>query len=262
MLFFSVLTVFCILLLLSSLIPSSSLKKNVGESVNTFKNEGIYPSYGVVGRQIVLDNYTDSLMVNTAYSVDSSQPLRSAVSAVRRTESVNQTNQIVNLDASYTGRAKTPVFYERYWHGYLVYLRPLLVLIPYSGIRIVLSLLLYGLTAVFLYLVTKKLGILAAAIFFIGFLSVDLFYLGQSMQFSAVFFDRSCSLDLSFEKEKAGFGVHVVFCNRNAYLLSGSSDRAYGICRNTVDNSVSFEQEKKCSRILLQLVRGIHAFLV
>ena len=202
--FFAVSLVLFILLYLSSLIPSPYLKSSVGGSVKILKHEGVYPSYGVPGRQIVLDNYTDALMINTAYSVDSFIPVRSAISGTRHTKEMAETNQVINLEKTYNQEAKTPISYERYWHGYLIYLRPLLVVLPYSGIRIILSLLLYGLTAIFLYTVWRKLGLHDTIIFFIGFLSVDLFYLGQSMQFSGVFLIALASSLYLLKKKKQG----------------------------------------------------------
>ena len=185
--FFILFVSLSILLVLASAIPSSLLKQNVGNSLRVFQTEGQYPSVGVVGRQIVLDDYTDSLMMNTAYSVNSLEPVRSAVADVRYASSPQEINQIVNLESSYQGKKQNPVSYERYWHGYLTFLRPALTVLSYSEIRILLLIISYVLCAAFLYLVGKKIGVIQAIIFFTGLQSVDFFYLGQSLQFSGVF---------------------------------------------------------------------------
>ena len=61
-----------ILLLLSSLIPSSMLEKNVKESAKILKDQG---EYWPVTLYDGIDNCTDALMVNEAYSVDYKNPI-------------------------------------------------------------------------------------------------------------------------------------------------------------------------------------------
>lgn len=187
--------VYCLLLIgfvtslfLASSIPSELLKANVRKSLQTFKKEGIYPSYGLLHRQIVLDNFTDSVMINNAYSVDSENPLKSALTNIRYEKPGDTVNQIQNLQKLYRGdKDIVPVGYERYWHGYLVYLRPMLVFFSYSQIRVILSLFLYIGLFVLLWLLKNKFGKYIALAFLAGFVAVDFFYVGQSMQFSSVF---------------------------------------------------------------------------
>ena len=115
--YIALIVIFLSALILSSTIPSSFLSKNIGKSLEVFKEEGTYPSYGLVPwRKIVLDNYTEPLMFNIAFSIDSTQPVRSALTNMRNAESFEQLNQIVNLDKAYYQKAKQPIGYERYWH--------------------------------------------------------------------------------------------------------------------------------------------------
>ena len=77
--------------------------------------------------------------------------------------------------------------YARYWHGYLVFLRPLLLLFDISGIRIINIILFLILGIIFLYLVYKKIGLIESIIMLIGLFSVDYFYIGLSLQGTPVF---------------------------------------------------------------------------
>lgn len=205
--YFVLVMIFLITLILSCLIPSSSLKQNIGKTLTTLKKEGTYPSFGLPWRQIVLDNFTDTLMLNTAYSVDSNDPIKSALVNVRYDGKVESTNQISNLEKLYLHKDIQQVGYERYWHGYLLYLRPLLTMFSYSSIRNIITLFLYSSFIVFMYLSWKKLGKKVALSLLFGLFAVDFFYLGQSMQFSSVFligllgsiyllyrYKRNCSL--------------------------------------------------------------------
>ena len=164
------------------------LKNNIGTSLTTLKSEGTYPTAGFPLRPIVLDNFTDPVMLNTAYSVDSKQPFRSALTNIRHAATLDEINQIINLESLYKNQAKVSFGYERYWHGYLVFLRPMLVFFPYSFIRIIISVSLYAALLFFLFQSWKKLGKKATIYFLIGLVAVDFFSIGKSMQFSGVFF--------------------------------------------------------------------------
>lgn len=185
--YFIMLSFFIITLVLTCSIPSSFLKNNIGKSLKTLKNEGIYPNFGFPFRQIILDNFTDSLMLNTAYSVDSNHPLKSALLNYRYEGKDDAMNQISNLEKLYLNKEIKKVGYERYWHGYLIYLRPLLIFFSYSQIRIILTLMLYFLFITFFYLSWEKLGKWTILSFTLGLIAVDFFYLGWSLQFSNVF---------------------------------------------------------------------------
>ena len=81
--FIAVILIFLGTLTLTSLIPSSLLKENVKESAEILKEEGNKKIEYIVTRmeEMEFDNYTDALMINTAYSIDSKKPLYSALVA-------------------------------------------------------------------------------------------------------------------------------------------------------------------------------------
>ncbi len=187
-LIYSLLLVTCVaLLVLVCTIPSSALKQNISTTLKILEKEGTYPSVGIPGRRITLDNFTDSLMLNTAYSADSHNPLKSALTNVRIEGELDSVNQISNLEIAYKGEPGRIVGYERYWHGYLVYLRPLLLLGPIGVIHIVISLALWGSLLVFASTSWTRLGKKFTLAFILGLLAVDFPFIGQSMQFSSVF---------------------------------------------------------------------------
>lgn len=176
------------LLVITALIPTSLLRNNMGQSIELMTKEGIYPSIGFIPwRKVTLDNYTESLMLNTAYFSDSNDPIRSPMLNKRYISTSKNANQIDSLKALYDGKEGQETSYERYWHGYLIYLRPLLVFFPYSTIRLFLQALVCALCIYLLFLLYKKSGLKSSFIFFFAFLSIDFFYLGISMQFSNIF---------------------------------------------------------------------------
>jgi len=174
-------------MVLVHLIPSSLLKSNIGKSVATLKKEGTYPSFGLPFRKIVQDNFTDALMLNIAYSADNNTAFKSALLNYRHLSKKGSLEQIKDLESVYLEKSVRTVGYERYWHGYLVFLRPLLVIFSYSQIRLLLFFCLFSLLAVFLRLAQKKLPLSFMLAFLLGLLLVDFFYVGMSLQFASVF---------------------------------------------------------------------------
>lgn len=71
--FIILIILFNILLLLTSLIPSEWIKENVLKSSNTLNEQG---NYYLLNKPLTIanDNFTDSLMINMSYSIDSSHP--------------------------------------------------------------------------------------------------------------------------------------------------------------------------------------------
>lgn len=117
-------------------IPVERLDENIISSAVTIGNEGVYPSL-FSWCTSTLDNFTDSVMLlHAGYKGDHS-PIFEAMRVHRgyiayALPSDTLVNHYLNGQAfSYVDS------YARYWHGYLVFLKPLLVFTDISGIRII-----------------------------------------------------------------------------------------------------------------------------
>src|SRR3989344_7808332 len=205
-------TAFFAMLVLVCTIPSSVINSTLSDSVATLKKEGLYPSVGFPWRKIVLDNFTDSVMLNIAYSVDSSDPERSAIRTIQFDGDDNAADQILNLEKLYKKQDIHETAYERYWHGYLIFLRPLLAVTSYAGVRIVLTAVLFSIFAIFMHTSWKRLGVQTTFGVLIGFIAIDFFWLGSSLQLSNTFITGMLgSLYLLNRKKLSFLEVSTVF---------------------------------------------------
>ncbi|MDO4283665.1 MAG: hypothetical protein Q4D02_08535 [Clostridia bacterium] len=162
-------------LYLSCLIPSNMLKNNIEESIEELENLGSKKTITIMNRKIMFDIYADAMMLNTAYSIDSNHPFYSMLFA--RSNYVDGITDHTYQDKAYELN-KVPVFpdvedlgrvvrgeklyaieYARYWHGYLMILRPLLVLFNYMEIKTVNYIIHFILIAILLYQIKKKIGL-------------------------------------------------------------------------------------------------------
>lgn len=119
-------------------LPAEPMKQNLRKTADTFLTEGnrpqVIPTYpGSTG-----DGYTDALMLTEAIFDDPQiSPLRKAIYVYRRAGSESASADLGDL---LEGNRDMPwvISYERYWHGYLVFLRPLLLIFNYGDLRMLM----------------------------------------------------------------------------------------------------------------------------
>lgn len=137
-------------------LPTCNMQQNMKESAHTLLDEGVYPTFlddilvrmrpgNVLDLKTLLfnnritarDNFTDALMLAQA-SYDGTEPLLERAMAVYRWSTEDE-NPFGFLQAIINGNDTQIVRkqYDRYWHGYLVVLKPLLLIFDLSQIRII-----------------------------------------------------------------------------------------------------------------------------
>lgn len=196
-------------LYITSLIPQSVLKTKVSQSAKILLKQGnnFFIKIANKNMYIKFDNYTDALMINTAYSIDSKEPLISSlvcrknyipgitkieyqdtVSELKSASKYPNLNQVGELNDTIYGNIDESFEYARYWHGYLVPLRILLCIFNITEIRILFVLLFLVLIAMLMFLIYKKVNIYAMLVILLAFISIEYLYIGISLQGSSVFF--------------------------------------------------------------------------
>ena len=194
---------FIVMLTLTSSIPTDKIYKNVKTSSEVLLREGnrLIKEIPYRNHNMQFDNYTDALMINSAYSIDFKQPLYSAfvarknyipnitteiyedsVGELRSSSKYEYHNEVGELHDLVNGEKAESFEYARYWHGYLIVLRPLLVLFNINQFRIILSIVLVILAIILVSLISKKINFSTGIIFLTGLLGIEYFYLGYSLQ--------------------------------------------------------------------------------
>lgn len=143
------------------MLPTGRMKGHVANSAETFNYEEIYPEIMQGYRSSVLDNYTDALMYATAIHPGSGDVLQDAMKNCRYEDSGSTMVQSLN-DYANDVAGKEDVRYEmaypRYWHGYLVILKPLLLFFDIGEIRM-FNMIIQGVLLLFqIYLIDRKFG--------------------------------------------------------------------------------------------------------
>ena len=135
-------------------LPTELMEKNMRESVEIFCAEDNYPQL-MEYKNSQLDNYTDGIMLLTASNPNHDNIWKAAINAERYRTSDTPVETILDV---YSGGMENPdnTYYARYWHGYLVSLKPLLMLFGYGQIREIMMFVQLGLFAVLLLILAKK----------------------------------------------------------------------------------------------------------
>ena len=185
-----------VLLLAAYALPGDRVRDHVYESAQTIAGEGLYPEY--FGFKLFqMDNYTDTIMLTEAAAADEAPPLRAMM-----------TNTAYNVDNFETladdlqwyiekdwaaGAQRTdapelePFSYARYWHGYLIWLRPLLLVTTITGVRVVQYVVLAALFAAVVWLLRRRCGLRAAFWFVVSQLLVTVFWVPHQVQYFTTF---------------------------------------------------------------------------
>lgn len=107
-------------------IPVETMHEAAVESADYYYDEPLYPS--LTGDQgTILDYFTDPLMVGMAIFPLTEDPIWDSMRAMRLSTSPNPATSL--YDFVHEGQySDEPVAYTRYWHGYLLWLKPLLAI--------------------------------------------------------------------------------------------------------------------------------------
>lgn len=139
-----------LLLVFAYCLPTDKISENVANAAQVFYDEGVDRRLNF-GERIISDsrqdNFTDALMLLSAENTNNEGVFVEALKVERPTiAGPIPTDTLIALHTGTEPNTGT-ISYARYWHGYLVFLKPLLLFFDYPQIRYFLSLTQLGLVA-------------------------------------------------------------------------------------------------------------------
>ena len=177
-----------LLLILVYLLPTAPMEENVTASVEIFRREGTYPVTDIMGVDTRLDNFTDALMLLSASYPGEENALEKTLK-VYRYAAAPETDPVLTLVAHYgDGAAASHTAYERYWHGYLLTLKPALSILNYGQIRVLNALVIGLCTLWLLFLMWKKGETNYIPSLLLTLLLIDPLAIVRSLQYSTIYY--------------------------------------------------------------------------
>lgn len=124
-----------ILMVTVYILPTEPMRMNVQRSAEEWHDEGAWPLLINGYSSSILDNFTDSLILSIAVFDNGELFLKEAMNNSYAMQSVES----LPFDSLYAYLQDEDCYgedYARYWHGYLVVVKPLLLLFSYSDLRV------------------------------------------------------------------------------------------------------------------------------
>lgn len=191
-LYITITIIFLAGLLIVSYIPKEAIENNVRKSAEIMVKEGEGKSFNSLGRTIFNDNSTDAIMINLTYTIDEENRLESIIKARRNfipgiTEEIesDMVGDLPHESETYlmtqelldtvNGKKQVSYEYTRYWHGYIIIFRILLLLFDITTIRWITQIILISLIAILMYYLKKNSSLKIAIALLLAFIATDLF---------------------------------------------------------------------------------------
>ena len=180
-----------LLLTIAYALPTKNIYQHIEASLPVYQEEGEYPYLIEDNWSTLLDNYTDTLMLGSA-TYRSGHPFRDALLIPRtrygELEPFDNLPEIISHRGEAVPNQSYEIYYPRYWHGYLILLKPLLELFTPTKLRILNTALQFALALLTLFLLYKNLGLPYAAAFFSVLAVMNPMVTGRSFQYSDVYY--------------------------------------------------------------------------
>ena len=176
------------LLCIALSLPNGNVDKHVGMSAETIMHEGTYPD---ISRRFssTLDNFNDSMMLIEAADNSDNSLLQRSMAIYRGNIDgcFNPAESLVYhyIDDTPYDRTYT---YPRYWHGYLVFLKPLLEIVTYDTLRIINGIIQFGFFLLTAYFLVKRKKELYVIPWMLGYLMLMPIVQAKSLQYSSCYY--------------------------------------------------------------------------
>ena len=160
-----------LLLFMVSLIPQSMVQKNASASADQLDADDITPKYiNFWDWAYAFDNHTDTLIMMESYNLESFSD--ALLNPYRGVQDEGAENDMV---------------YVRYWQGFRIFIRPMLMVFPYFQLRQVVSWVFFALMFFMLAAVAERKGIFASLCIGLAIILVNPSIISHSLQYTPCF---------------------------------------------------------------------------
>lgn len=146
---------------------------------------GIDPFYQSMGRNTVTDNYADVILLNVLWNIKSDDAFVSSLDTkyYDGDDGVTDRGENYGLYAAVSDNVPPNTDYSRYWHGSVIFIRPLMLITEVRGVKLagfIFALLLLLIDCIMLIKRGQKFG---AAALVISFLAVQMYNIRFALEY-------------------------------------------------------------------------------
>lgn len=206
--FILILLILLTLLTLTAMIPREKIINNLQESAKYLETKSGIEKIQNKRDYTYLHTYADSVILNIIYYIDSSKPLQSVLES-KYFEFV-KVDSNVNFIQALKNNEESNQQYLRYWHGSMIIIRPLLIILNLQQIYYLFAVILYMLLIILFFMLWKKYKLLAI-IMVLGMIMINIFITPFCLEYIWTIFIMIIITMLSLKLEKKG--------NKDLFLL-------------------------------------------
>ena len=177
-------------LYIAAIIPKDAVKKNSIESAEiVVSHENSVYWLNQKNIYTAIDNYADSILLNIAYNLDNEKPLSSALEAKYYEGKYEGKNEktIESYKNTVVNDLKPNKPYSRYWHGSIIFLKPLLIFMNLNEIHIFNGICIFVLIMVLEFLLIRKKKIILGISLLTGFFVNSIWVVPFCLEYTPVF---------------------------------------------------------------------------
>lgn len=184
MVFIASLTFLWGLLIVSSCIPNSAIKDNMVKSAMYYSNEDAFAFDESGCYNSISDNYADSILLNVLWNIKSDFPISSSID----TKYYDGEEYGENWGLLQTINGTSPnTDYTRYWHGSVVFIRPLMLFTDVNGVKNTGFVILLVFIAVTLSFLIKDKHYFAASALVLSLIGIQFWNIRLSLEYIPAF---------------------------------------------------------------------------
>ena len=209
-LFFITIAICMFLLVVTAMIPKTAIQSHCEESAEFFEQQVLFPRIKIQKANTTIDYYSDCILLNIIYCMDNKHPFSSAISAQYYSKNTVDINHSFMEVVRYQREGNMD--YSRYWHGSIVFLRPLLCLTNIQGIYKCLTIIFGILFVIVEYILLRKKQWWMIIIYPLALCSVQLWIVVRCVEYINMFMWMEIMVICYLLLERRG--------NRTIYCLS------------------------------------------
>ncbi len=206
--------IFCLAMISVYAIPNDRIQFHIQESKDNILNFDSNPFFTEYIKGANLDEFTDLLILNTAMNKGKGNEESVIVRAFENSryengDAIQSFTETLENRELYNNQE-----YSRYWHGIQVILRPLLLLFNYEEILYIFMLVIFMLLGISVIYIYKNLNIIYALAFLFSMLTVCVFIVPMSIQFTGIFIVMFLSIiliNILYSKQKEKIFPYLFF---------------------------------------------------
>lgn len=199
-------------------LPTKMMFNNIKKSISLYQAEGLYPNWTGRETSAQLDNFTDAIMLGAVIYPGSSSTIKDAMLNSRYEYKANNPVESLISQINNAKKDRSITHYARYWHGYLVILKPGTMFLDISYVHLLNALLQIIVAACLIMLIADYFGKGYGFSFFLAYLLMNPVSLAMSFQFSTSYYVMSL-VSLAFLRKKDYFIEKQKFIY--LFLISG-----------------------------------------